>query len=94
LSEIGGASDSQIMQGKMHAHFDRRLRAETLDQIGGVTNFKTVGPRERLFIMKESAARKLDRAKKGISPTQEQQQLWDDAQEAARQSSQYNAQRS
>jgi hypothetical protein len=36
--------------------------------------------------MKESAARKLERAKKGIySPAQEQLRLWEDAHEAAMQ---------
>ena len=35
--------------------------------------------------MKESAARKLDRAKRGVSPSQEQQRLCDNAQEAAKQ---------
>ncbi|KAL9182758.1 hypothetical protein ACHAXT_004037 [Thalassiosira profunda] len=66
LTEIGRASHSQIMQGQIQAYFDRQLRAETLDQIGGLKNCKSIGPRERLFIMRESAARKLDRAKRGF----------------------------
>lgn len=84
LTEIGGVSHSKVMQGQIQAYFDRQLRAETLDQIGGLKNYKSVGPRERLYVMRESAARKIHRAKKGISPDQEQQKLWDDAHEAAR----------
>lgn len=84
LTEIGGVSQSQILQGLVHAYLDRQLRRETLDSIGGLKNSKSIGPRERLYIMKESAARKLDRAKRGISPTQEQDKLWEHAHEAAR----------
>ena len=87
LSDIGGVSHSQIMQGQVDAYFARQLRAQTLDRIGGLKKFKSIGPRERLFIMKESAARKLDRAKRGTSHNHEQQMLWDKAQEAARQRS-------
>ena len=83
LRDIGRASPTQIAQGQIRAYFDRRLRAETLDQIGGLRNCKSTGPRERLFIMKESAFRKLDRAKKGTSPYQEQRKLWDHAQQEA-----------
>jgi hypothetical protein len=87
LSEIGGFTHGKIMRGQVQAYYNRQLRAETLDQIGGLKNCKNVGPRERLFIMRESAARKIYRAKSGVSPDQEQQKLWDDAQEAARQRS-------
>mmetsp|Transcript_18495 Transcript_18495/g.40027 ORF Transcript_18495/g.40027 Transcript_18495/m.40027 type:complete len:368 (+) Transcript_18495:172-1275(+) len=86
LTEIGGVSHTQIMQGQIQAYFDRQLRAETLNQIGGLKNYKSVGPRERLSLMKESAARKLDRLK-GSSPTQAQRELWDNAHETARQRS-------
>lgn len=87
LSEVGGHSQRQIMEGQVNAYFGRQLRAETLDQIGGLRNYKSIGPRERLFIMRESAVRKFDRAKKGISHTLEQQKLWDDAHEQARRKS-------
>mmetsp|Transcript_38259 Transcript_38259/g.80506 ORF Transcript_38259/g.80506 Transcript_38259/m.80506 type:complete len:302 (-) Transcript_38259:221-1126(-) len=87
LTEIGGASQSQIMQGRIQAYFDYKMRAETLEKIGGLRHYKTVGPRERLLIMKESAARKIDRARKGTSPLEEQRKLWDNAKEAARRSS-------
>lgn len=84
LSEIGGISHTQILNGQIQAHYDRQQRAETLEQIGGLKNCKSIGPRERLFIMRESAARKIYRAKKGISPSQEQEKLWEDAHENAR----------
>jgi len=87
LADVGGVSHTQIMQGQVNAYFGRQLRAETLDQIGGLRHSKSVGPRERLYIMTESAARKLHRAKTGISHNQEQQKLWDQAHEAARRKS-------
>ena len=79
------------MQGQVQAYFDRALRSQTLDQIGGPKHYKSIGPRERLLLVKESAARKLERAKKGVSPSQEQRKLWDDAhaQETARRRSQH-----
>lgn len=85
LTEIGGISQTQIMQGQVQAYFDRQQRDETLGQIGGPKNCMSVGPRERLFTMRESAARKFVRAKRGSSPNKEQQELWDNAHEAARQ---------
>lgn len=84
LTEIGRIPESKIMQGQVQAIYERRLRAETLEQIGGLKNCKSIGPRERLYILKESAARKIDRAKKGTSATREQQKLWDHAQDTAR----------
>jgi len=87
LADVGGVSHTQIMQGQVNAYFGRQLRAETLDQIGGLRHYKSVGPRERLYIMTESAARKLHKAKTGISHNQEQQKLWDQAHEAARRKS-------
>jgi len=87
LREIGGISQSRIMLGQVDAYFGRQLRAQTLDKIGGHKNCNSVGPRERLLIVKESAARKLNRAKSGISLPQEQQQLWDNAHDAARRKS-------
>ena len=91
LTEIGGISQSKIMQGQVQAYFDRALRSQTLDQIGGPKHYKSIGPRERLLLVKESATRKLERAKKGVSPSQEQRKLWDDAhaQETARRRSQH-----
>lgn len=83
LTEIGGVSHAQIMQGQIQAYFDWQLRAKTLDQIGGLKKCKSVGPRERLLIMKESASRKLDRLN-GPSPIQAQKKLWDDAHDNAR----------
>lgn len=87
LTKIGGISHTRVLQGQINAYFDRQLRAETLEQIGGLKGCKTIGPRERLYIMKESAARKLDRAKKGVSQSKEQQELWDVAEESARRKS-------
>jgi len=87
LIEIGGISQSRIMQGQVDAYFGRQLRAQTLDKIGGHRNCHSIGPRERLLIVKESAARKLNRAKSGISRPQEEQQLWDNAHDAARRKS-------
>ena len=87
LIEIGGIPHTQVVQGQMQAYYDRSLRVETLAQIGGPCNAKYISTRERLSIIKESAARKLGRATKGISPSQEQRKLWDDAHEAALQQS-------
>jgi len=84
LIEIGQVSESKIIQGQMHAVIGQRLRAETLGQIGGRKHSKSVCPRERLSIMKESASRKMARTVKGTSRAQEQLKLWDDAREAAR----------
>lgn len=85
LNEIGGISISKIMQGQVNAYYDRQLRAQTLEEIGGLKGFKNVGPRERLYIMRESAVRKFDRARKGTTTSKEQQKLWDAAQEVATQ---------
>ena len=87
LIEIGEISPTQIAQGQMQAYYDRHLRTETLLQLGGPSNARFIGTRERILIMKESAARIMNRATKGISHTQEQQKLWDDAHEAANQRS-------
>jgi len=87
LNEIGGLSHHQIIKGQIDASFGRQLRKQSLANIGGFRSYRSVGPRERLVIMKESAARKLSRAKNGISSAQEQHELWDNAQDAARERS-------
>ena len=81
LIDIGGATPSQIMKGSISANCDNKLRWKTFDRLGGGNHYKTIGPRERMLIMKESARRKFDRACKGTSTLQEQQELWDNAQE-------------
>ena len=50
-----GISHNQIIQGQISAYNDRQLRAETLEQIGGIKNCKSIGPKERMYILKESA---------------------------------------
>ena len=86
LMAIAGVSRAEIARARTQAYVHKRLRLQTLDQIGGVQNCQFVGPVERIVMMKESAARKLERAKKGIySPAQEQIRLWEDAHEAAMQ---------
>ena len=87
-----GISHNQIIQGQISAYNDRQLRAETLEQIGGIKNCKSIGPRERMYIIKESAARKLYRAKKGnLSVRGEQEKLWENARESARRRSLSNS---
>lgn len=81
LTEIGGANHSEIMKGSMLANYDNKLRWQSFDKLGGENHYKSIGPRERVLIMKESARRKFDRACKGTSTLQEQQDLWDKAQE-------------
>ena len=81
LVEIGGANHSHIMKGSMIANYDNKLRWQSFDRLGGENHYKSIGPRERMLIMKESARRKFDRACKGTSTLQEQQDLWDNAQE-------------
>lgn len=84
LRAIAGVSRTEIAQAKRQAYVHKCHRLETLDQIGGVQNCQFVGPLERLAMLKESAARKLERAKKGcVSSSQEQLKLWEDAQKAA-----------
>lgn len=81
LIDIGGANHSQIMRGSMQANYDNRLRWQSFDRLGGENHYKSVGPRERVLIMKESARRKFDRACRGTSTSRELQDLWDKAQE-------------
>ena len=81
LLDIGGANPSQIMKGSMLANYDNKLRWQSFDRWGGENHYKSIGPRERMLIMKESARRKFDRACKGTSTLQEQQDLWDNVQE-------------
>jgi len=65
----------------MQANYDNKLRWQSFDKLGGENHYKSIGPRERVLIMKESARRKFDRACKGTSSLKEQQDLWDMAQE-------------
>lgn len=58
-----GISHNQIIQGQISAYNDRQLRAETLEQIGGIKNCKSIGPRERMYIIKESAVSCTERRK-------------------------------
>lgn len=81
LTDIGGANHSQIMRGSMQASYDNKLRWQSFDRLGGENHYKSIGPRERVLIMKESARRKFDRACKGTSTSRELQDLWDKAQE-------------
>eukprot|EP00578_Thalassiosira_sp_NH16_P016530 CAMPEP_0181109844 /NCGR_PEP_ID=MMETSP1071-20121207/18394_1 /TAXON_ID=35127 /ORGANISM="Thalassiosira sp., Strain NH16" /LENGTH=315 /DNA_ID=CAMNT_0023193569 /DNA_START=89 /DNA_END=1036 /DNA_ORIENTATION=+ len=90
LIEIGEVSRSQIRWQTMQAYRVWQQRLETLDKIGDMRYSSSVqmSKRERLFLVRESAARKLDRAMKGhFSDGREQRKLWDDAHEweAARQ---------
>lgn len=83
LLEIGGVSKSDILSAQTEAYTIKCQRLETMDAIGGLQNCKFVGPVERLTMVKESTKRKLDRAKKGITPVKAQQQLWDEAEKKA-----------
>lgn len=82
LIVIAGVSRAEIARAQTQAYLHKRLRLQTLEQI----DHRRAGPIERIAMMKESAARKLERAKRGIySPAQEQLRLWEDAHEAAMQ---------
>lgn len=83
LIKIGGHSRNQIVTAQFEASTDQKLRYETLDKLGGYEKAKYIGPRERVLILKESAARKLDRACKGTTSSKEQRLLWEKAQQAA-----------
>ena len=81
LTNIGGANHSQIFKGSMQARFDNNLRLQSLNALGGEAHYKSIGPRERMLILKESARRKFDRVCKGTTTFQEQQDLWEKAAE-------------
>lgn len=81
LTNIGGANHSQIFKGSIQAQFDNKLRLQSLNALGGEAHYKSIGPRERMLILKESARRKFDRVCKGTTTFQEQQDLWDKAAE-------------
>jgi hypothetical protein len=83
LLEIGEVSKSDILAAQTDAYTIKCQRLETMDAIGGLQNCNFVGPVERLTMVKESTKRKLDRAKKGITPVKAQQQLWDEAEKKA-----------
>ena len=83
LLEIGEVSKSDILAAQTEAYTIKCQRLETMDAIGGLQNCNFVGPVERLTMVKESTKRKLDRAKKGITPVKAQQQLWDEAEKKA-----------
>lgn len=91
LIEIGEANHSQIMKGSMQASYDNKLRWQSFERLGGEKHYKSIGSRERVLIMKESARRKFERFCKGTSSSQEQQGLWDNAQEVTRRTSQLTA---
>jgi len=87
LSEIGGHGHRQIMTATFDASLEHQRRWDTIDQLGGLGKAKYVGPMERAMIIKESAARKIDRACKGTSKSKQQKLLWEQAQESARRKS-------
>jgi hypothetical protein len=68
----------------MNASYDTNLanqeRWETINNLGGLGKARYIRPRERVEILKESAARKIERACKGTSTAKEQRKLWEDAQ--------------
>jgi hypothetical protein len=80
LKEIGGETDRSILSAQIKANSDQQQRWDTLDRLGGMKGSKTVGPRERVVVMKES----LNRVCTGKSTAKEQRQLWENAQVAAR----------
>lgn len=57
---------------------DQKQRWDTLDQIGGMKNAKTVSPRERILMMKESR----NDACRRKSTAKEQRLVWEKAQES------------
>ena len=79
LINIGGHSHRRVLTAQYEAQLAHQQRSKTIDDLGGLGNTKYIGPRERILIMKESAARKLERAYKGTSPAKEQRKLWENA---------------
>jgi len=80
LKEIAGETDRRILTAQVQAQMDQKQRWDTLDQIGGMKNAKTVSPRERILVMKES----INDACRRKSTAKEQRLLWEKAQEASK----------
>ncbi len=80
LKEIAGETDRRILTAQIQAQMDQKQRWDTLDQIGGMKNAKTVSPRERILMMKES----LNDACRRKSTAKEQRLLWEKAQESSK----------
>lgn len=80
LVKVGGHSHRRVLTAQYDAHLAHQKRWETIDNLGGLGKARHVGPRERVAIMTESAARKLERACKGTSTAKEQRKLWESAQ--------------
>ena len=83
LTNIGGHSHRRVLTAQFEARIDHQKRWETIDSLGGLGKARHIGPRERVLIMKESAARKLERAYKGTSSAKEQRKLWENARRAS-----------
>ena len=81
LSTIGGHSERRILNAQFETNLAHQERRDTVYGLGGLGKTKFVSPRERVEILKESAARKFDRARKGTSTAKEQKKLWDSVQE-------------
>lgn len=80
LLTIGGHSHRSIMSAQYETCLAKQERCETINALGGLGRARYIQPRERVLIMKESATRKLERARKGTSTAKEQRKLWEDAQ--------------
>lgn len=80
LLTIGGHSHRSIMNAQYETHLANQERRETINNLGGLGKARYIRPRERVEILKESAARKIERAYKGTSTAKEQRKLWEDAQ--------------
>ncbi|KAL3803807.1 hypothetical protein HJC23_003969 [Cyclotella cryptica] len=80
LVNVGGHSHRRVLSSQYDAHLAHQKRWETIDNLGGLGKARHIGPRERVAILKESAARKFERAYKGTSTAKEQRKLWESAQ--------------
>lgn len=80
LSTVGGHSHRQILTAQFETQMANQERLQTINNLGGLGRTKYVGPRERVEMLKESAARKIERACKGTTSAKEQQKLWVEAQ--------------
>lgn len=80
LLTIGGHSHRSIMNAQYETHLANQERQKTINSLGGLGKTRYIRPRERVEILKESAARKIERACKGTSTAKEQRKLWEDAQ--------------
>jgi hypothetical protein len=80
LAIVGGHSHRRIMNASYDTNLANQERWETINNLGGLGKARYIRPRERVEILKESAARKIERACKGTSTAKEQRKLWEDAQ--------------